>query len=252
MTLFSWLILSYACAAGLIFVIGSIIVIARWIFLPKGTSGTYLGYPYLLTFPGNTSRASAFKNMLKRIFLFSSLKDDPYLRTVTMTFHWSLWIVIAAHADLVLMPYFASIGISEQTMEMIGTYLGTSLAVIMVAAGFLLLLRRITDKYVRRISSTADYFSILLIIAIGISGIYMRVALPSLFAYNQVSPYIHSIFTLSPINIPFQWPFIIHFFLVCTLLIYFPCSKFMHPYSFLTNPTMYSIFHPGEANETKD
>lgn len=252
MTPISWFLVAYAYLAATVFVVGSIAVIVKWLFTRKGPSNTYLGYPYLFTFLGNDTRGGAFINMLKRIFLFSSMKNDPYVRIFGLLFHWTLWIVIAAHADLILMPYLAASGISETTMEMIGSYLGTTLAFVMVIFGCILLYRRIGDIYMRKLSNASDYFSILLIVVVGISGIVMRFALPPLYAYTQVSPFIFSLLHFSPIAIPSAPAFMVHLFLVSTLLIYFPLSKFMHPYSFLTNPSMYSIFHVGEANEAKD
>ncbi|MEM3256721.1 MAG: respiratory nitrate reductase subunit gamma [Thermoplasmatales archaeon] len=252
MSIWDWVIIAYAYIAAAVFLIGTVMTLAKWIFLPKGPTKTFLGYPYLFTYPGIDSRLRALKNILSRIFLFSSMKNDPILRISSAIFHWTLWIVIAAHLDIVLMPYFSSIGISEKIMSMIGNYLGTSLAIVMVAFGFYLLIRRFTNIYVRKISYASDYFSIILIVALGLSGIVMRLTLPPLFAYNYVTPFIYSLIHFSPIQVPVFTQFLVHFLIASTLLIYFPFSKFMHPYSFFTNPTMYSIFHPGEVNETKD
>ncbi|MEM0141214.1 MAG: respiratory nitrate reductase subunit gamma [Thermoplasmatales archaeon] len=247
-----WAIVAYAYIAVIVFVIGTIVTLIRWIFVPKGPSGTFLGYPYLFTYPGNNTRLLAFKNILSRIFLFSSMKNDPSLRISSAIFHWTLWIVIAAHLDIVLMPYFSSIGVSEKAMSAIGDYLGTSLAIVMVGFGAYLFIRRNSSIYMRKISYLSDYFSILLILALGVSGIIMRFTLPPLYAYNEVTPFIYSLIHLSPVFVPTAIQFVVHFLIASTLLIYFPFSKFMHPYSFFTNPTMYSIFHPGEINESKN
>jgi nitrate reductase gamma subunit len=247
-----WIVVAYAYIAAVVFVVGTIYTLVRWIFLPKGPTKTFLGYPYLFTYPGNDSRLKAFKNILSRIFLFSSMKEDPVLRVTSALFHWTLWIVIAAHLDIVLMPYFASVGVSESTMAAIGAYLGTSLAFVMTVFGLYLFFRRVSDRYLRRISYASDYFSILLIVALGISGIVMRFTLPPLYAYKFVTPFIYSLISFSPISVPSAIQFDVHFLIAATLLIYFPFSKFMHPYSFFTNPTMYSIFHPGDVNVSKD
>ncbi len=241
----SILIISYAYFAVILLVTGSIFMVARSIFKSKGPNGTYLGYPYLFTYPGQDTRLKAFRNILGRMFLFTSAKDDPFLRYIGLVFHWSLWIIIAAHADIVLYPYFTAAGISESTLEAIGAYLGTFFAILLVGSGLILFGRRAMDPYMRKISYASDYFAILLIIAIGISGILMRFWLPANFAYAQVSPFILSLASFAPISAPAAGIFVTHFMLTLTLFVYFPLSKLLHPFAFLTNPTLYSIYHPG-------
>lgn len=245
MNLLSVFVVAYAYIAVSVFAVGSILVVLRWIFKRKGPTGTYLGYPYLFTYPGQDTGLKAFKNMLSRIFLFSNAKDDPFVRYTGLAFHWSLWIIIAAHSDLVLTPYLVAAGIPQSFLEAAGAYIGTAFAVIMVAAGLLLLARRLTDPYMRRISYASDYFSILLIIAIGISGIVMRLVLPADFAYVSVSPFVLSLIHFAPVNVPLASAYIIHFLLTLSLFLYFPLSKLVHPYSFFTSPTIYTIAHEG-------
>lgn len=245
MTPLSIFVVIYAYLAVLIFLGGSLVMVVRWIFKRKGPTDTYLGYPHLSTYPGQDSGFKALKNILSRMLLFSSAKDDPFTRYFGLAFHWSLWIVILAHADIVLMPFFVSIGIPESLLSALGAYLGTALAFIMVASGLVLLGRRIVNPYMRRISNASDYFSIILITCVGISGIIMRFVLPDRFAYDQVAPFVLSLVHFSPINVPLAYTYITHFLLTLSLFIYFPLSKLIHPFSFFTNPTMYSTFHEG-------
>lgn len=245
MTPLSIFVVFYAYLAVVVFVGGSLIMLFRWIFKRKGPSDTYLGYPYLFTYPGQDSRSKALKNILSRILLFSSAKDDPFIRYTSLAFHWSLWIIILAHADIVMMPYFVAAGIPENVLSALGAYLGTALAFLMVAAGFMLLGRRLSSPYMRRISNASDYASIILIICIGITGILMRLMLPDRFAYEQVSPFLLSLVHLSPISVPSSYIYITHFLFTLTLFLYFPLSKLFHPFSFFTNPTLHSIYHEG-------
>lgn len=235
----------YAYLAAIVFVVGSLAMVLRWIFKRKGPTNTYLGYPYLFTYPGQDSGLKALKNILSRILLFSSAKEDPLVRYTSLVFHWSLWIIILAHADIVMMPFFVSIGIPESVLAALGAYLGTGLAFLMVAAGFILLGRRVINPYLRKISNISDFASIILIVCVGISGILMRFMLPDRFAYDQVSPFVLSLVHLSPINVPSAYIFVTHFLFTASLFIYFPLSKLIHPFSFFTNPTMYSIYHEG-------
>ena len=165
----SMAIIIYAYISAVMFVAGTAYVLVKWIFNRKGPTDTYLGLPFLFTYPGQETRWQAFVNILKRIFLFSSAKYDRPLRYTSLAFHWSLWIVLVAHLDIVLSPYITGAGVSEATLEIAGAYIGTAFAVIMTAFGAFLLSRRFYDKYMKRLSSLPDYFSIVLILAIGVA-----------------------------------------------------------------------------------
>ncbi len=239
----SLIFIIYFYLSIIIFIVGTIFVLIKWIFTPKGRTGTYLGFPYLFTYPGQNTRLDALKNILKRIFFFSSLRYDKGTRVASMVFHYSLWIIILAHFDLFLEPYFVSHGISFSTIALISDLLGNGFAILLISSGLYLLYRRIENVYLRYISTPGDYFSIILILLFGFTGLLMRFILPVTYAYNSVGPFISSLFSLSPIEIPTAPIFLIHFTLACTLVLYVPFSKFMHPFSFFTNPTLYSIYH---------
>lgn len=241
-TLLSVIFIVFFYVSFFVFVAGTIYKLVKWIFSPKGKTGTYLGFMNLFDFPGQTSRWSAFVNIVKRIFAFTSMHDDRGTRVLSLIFHWSLWIVIAAHLDIIVSPYLEAAGINTIALENLGMYLGTPLGIIMVVSAVLLIERRVANIYLRRISIPSDYFAISLLAAIGITGVTQRFVLPPAFAYEYVTPFIYSLIRLHPISLPPFPIFIVHMSLASILLIYFPFSKFMHPYSFFTSPTLHSIF----------
>jgi nitrate reductase gamma subunit len=106
----------------------------------------------------------------------------------------------------------------------------------LVAAGGFLFYRRINNSQVRHISLPADYFPLLLIIGIALSGIIMRyfakVDIVSVKALTM------GLVSLSP-RIPdgIGVVFYIHLFLISTLLVYFPFSKLMHMGGVFLSPT---------------
>lgn len=234
-----------------IFIIGSIYVLVKWIFTSKGKTNSYLGLPYLFTYPGQNTAWSALKNILGRIFLFSSIKYDRKTRYVAALFHWSLWIVIAAHFDMFVEKYIVALGIPASEIETIAFYAGNFFGILLIITGLYLFYRRLSNPYLRDLSTAGDYFALLLIVAFGFSGVFMRFLVSDTFAYDKVGPFIAGLFTGSFAPMPMVPIFIIHFLLACTILIYYPLGKFMHMYSFFTNPTLYTIFHAGEANEKK-
>lgn len=234
---------AYFYIAISIFILGSIYYIFSWIFSKKGLNGTYLGFPYLFTYPGQNSALDALKNILKRILFFSSMRYDRATRIMSMLFHYSLWIIILAHFDLFIEPYLVAAGISQNTIESISSIAGNLLAAILIISGSYLLYRRIENPYLRKISNADDYVSTIFIISFGITGLLIRILLPASYAYDKVGPFMVSLFTFHPVAIPSALIFMIHFALACTLVLYFPLSKMVHPFSFFTNPTLYSIFH---------
>jgi nitrate reductase gamma subunit len=99
--------------------------------------------------------------------------------------------------------------------------------IVLVVAATYLLARRITNPNLRYISLAADYFPLLLIIGIGLSGILMRY----FFKVDivKVKELTMGLVTLHP-KIPegISPLFYIHLFLVMVLFAYFPFSKLMH------------------------
>ena len=105
----------------------------------------------------------------------------------------------------------------------------------MAAAGALMA-RRLIMNQIRYISLPADYFPLLLIMAIGITGILMRHAFR--VDITDVKQLTMGLVTLSWNNPGGIHPiFFIHVVLVSTLMIYFPFSKLMHMGGIFFSPT---------------
>jgi len=184
---------------------------------------------------------SLFRNTKAEIGKGASLAygSSKWLWLGGFVFHWSFLIVLLRHTRLFLEPvpwlifqieYFDSV---FQTILLPSLYL-TDVA-ILVAATYLFL-RRVVAPQIKYISLPADYFAILLILAIVTTGILMRyyfrvdvVAIKSLargLATFQV-------------NVPdgIGVIFFIHLFLVSVLAAYFPFSKLMHLGGVFLSPT---------------
>ncbi|MDO9083842.1 MAG: respiratory nitrate reductase subunit gamma, partial [Humidesulfovibrio sp.] len=107
---------------------------------------------------------------------------------------------------------------------------------ILAGAGFLLA-RRLYDAKLRYISLVNDYFPLLLILAIALSGMYMRyIAKVDVMAIKDVVMGLTTFkFKTPPATIDVS--FYVHVFLVSTLLAYFPFSKLMHFGGVFLSPT---------------
>ena len=100
-----------------------------------------------------------------------------------------------------------------------------------------LLARRITNPMLRYISLAADYFPLLLILGIAISGILMR------YVYKvdivAVKELVVSLVAMHP-KVPAAGIapiFYVHLFLVSALFAYFPFSKLMHAPGVFLSPS---------------
>jgi nitrate reductase gamma subunit len=171
---------------------------------------------------------------------------EKWLWLSAILFHYAFLVTIIRHLRFFTEPVpnfvyvlesldgFAQVGIGPLPGLMLPGLL-LSGVVLLAAAGYLFL-RRIYIPTVRYISLPTDYFPLLLIIAIAITGILMRYILKvDIVSAKQL---IMGLVTFHPV-IPqgIGVLFYIHFFLVCCLLAYFPFSKLVHLGGVFLSPT---------------
>jgi nitrate reductase gamma subunit len=102
----------------------------------------------------------------------------------------------------------------------------------------LLFSRRLITRHVRFISLMNDYFPLVLIFAIALTGVLMRYFLRTDIDIVNIKHLTVGLVTLSPtIGAKIGAIFYIHLFLVCVLLAYFPFSKLMHFAGVFLSPT---------------
>jgi nitrate reductase gamma subunit len=105
-----------------------------------------------------------------------------------------------------------------------------------IVGGLYLAGRRIVDGRVRYLSFASDYFFIFLLLAVGISGVWLRyIARTDLVAVKTLTMGIVSLAPNTPENISAL--FFGHFFLVMCLFAMFPWSKLVHGLGLLFSPT---------------
>ncbi len=192
--------------------------------------------------------------MFLEIFLFRSLfrnteakiHDGPkliygsskYLWLFALLFHYSFLIIVLRHLRLFTepIPFFVPLIEFADGMLQIGAprlYLTDS---IFLAAIAFLFLRRLISRKVRYISLPADYFPLVLIFFIGVTGLLMRyVWRVDITAVKQLTAGLAAFSPVLPDGIGSI--FFVHVTLVCTLLIYFPFSKLMHMGGVFLSPT---------------
>jgi nitrate reductase gamma subunit len=244
LSLVDYSLISYFYLALVVFLVGSAYMIAKMLFLPKGKTDTYLGFPYLHTYPENATFMGMVKNIMKRMFTFSSLKYERDLRVVSLTFHYSLAIAIIVHLNFIYEPTLVSWGIPANTLFTISFWGGLVLGILVVVSGAYLLVRRISDPYLRSFSLLADYFVLFLIMAIALVGSLIRFYVSDSYLYPAVGAFISGLFDGNWTAVPScaYDLILVHLILISTLLLYFPFSRLVHSFAFFSNPTLTTYF----------
>jgi nitrate reductase gamma subunit len=171
--------------------------------------------------------------------------SEKFLWLFAMMFHWaflvvlirhlrlftepiSLWLIKLEHLDGFMEFNLASYGIGLPTLQLSG--------LVLLGGVTLLLLRRIVIPSVRYISLAADWFPLLLITGIALTGILSRYIIRvDVVKVKELAMGLATFHPVVPDGIS-VW-FYIHFFLVCVLFAYFPFSKLMHLGGVFLSPT---------------
>ena len=158
---------------------------------------------------------------------------------MAVAFHVSLVIIVLRHLRLILDPVPAFVGVLEQfdvATEMVLPKVHITSLLFPLALAFLLG-RRLLLMRMRYISLAADYFPLLLLLAIAATGLVMRHFTGT--DVTSVKQATLGLATWAPVLAlrPDTW-LVMHVFLVGGLLIYFPLSKLMHMPGVLLSPTL--------------
>jgi nitrate reductase gamma subunit len=204
--------------------------------------------------PTKTSEVVA--RMFLEIFLFRSLfrntkseihngpkityESSKWLWLFGLLFHYSFLVIVIRHMRLFVtpIPFWLSAIESVDSMLQIGAPTLYLSSVALLGGIILLFGRRLINSQVRYISLHNDYFPLVLIFAIAVTGILMRYFLRTNIDIVNIKNLAMGLVTFSPvINVKIGAIFYIHLFLVSTLLAYFPFSKLMHMGGVFMSPT---------------
>jgi nitrate reductase gamma subunit len=218
-------------AAG-VFIVGMIWRVGKWLRVPV---------PFQLTLsPAPVTTSGRIGKVCGEILLFPSLWcGDRGLWLWAWLMHVSLVMVIGGHIVGIssIGLQFMDIGFTAGQSLALSALMGTSSGVVMLAALIILLYRRTAVPEIKRLSDPADYFDLLLILAIVVSGLHMRMTSLDM-DLMAIRAYLGGILSFHPTPIPKEWIFVSHFFLVNVLLIYIPFSKLVHFAGSIVNQSM--------------
>ena len=155
-----------------------------------------------------------------------------------LIFHWSFLIVLVRHFRF----FMVSVPLPIKIMEALDSFFQVGVPLVYLTDLTLILgvtylfIRRVIMPQIRFISIPADYFPLLLIFAIGTTGILMRYFIRvDIVGVKQVAMGLVSFQPVAPGSIGVI--FYIHLFLVSVLFAYFPFSKLMHLGGVFMSPT---------------
>jgi nitrate reductase gamma subunit len=219
------------------------------------TCGQQKSLPWIkssrLESPHNT--AGVVGRMALEVLLFRSLfrntkaevKDGrpiyggaKWLWLAGLVFHWSLLLIVLRHLRFFFEPvpgWVNLLATLDGLFELAVPALFLTDGLLLISVTYLFF-RRVAIPHLRYISLPADYFPLLLILAIGLSGFLMRhVYRVDLFKVKELALGLVQFRPHVPEGI--GWIFYLHFFLVSALLAYFPMSKLMHMGGVFLSPT---------------
>ena len=189
------------------------------------------------TTPAPTTRSGVVYRMAKEVVVFESLfKANKWIWVFGWLFHFGLLLVLVRHLRYFVTPIPGWLAF----IQPFGKY--ASIMMVIGLAG--LLARRFTVDRVRYISTPSDYLMLVLLIAIGISGMLMTfvvhtdiVALKAFFMglmYLDIQP------------VPQDPILLVHLAMIALLMVIFPVSKLLHAPGVFFSPTRNQVDDPRE------
>jgi nitrate reductase gamma subunit len=155
-----------------------------------------------------------------------------------LIFHWSLLVILLRHLKLFFepVPGFITFLQNIDGLFLVSTPTILITDILILASLVYLFLRRILDPQMRYISLFSDYFALLLLLGVAVSGILMR----HFYRVDilEIKRFALGILSFNPmVPTAAGTIFYLHLFLVSALLIYFPFSKLMHMGGIFMSPT---------------
>lgn len=198
----------------IIFTVGMIYQIYKW--------RTLASPPMTLT-PAPESTGERLIEVLKGTFLFKNLfNSDGFLWLIGWSFHVLLAICLIVHYDRIL----AFMGITSGSFLKIPSFFVDLVGIVVLISLAILLIRRFILKRVAEISSLDDYFALILILGVVLTGDALRFM--SHIDVIQMREYFNGLLIFSYKPLPENNWFIIHYLLAQILIIYIPFSKILH------------------------
>ena len=206
--------------AGLVFLVGMGYRFYVWYTTPQPGKMTLTPAP-----KGSTAGAI----LAATLFFPGLFRSDRVLWFFSWFFHATLALIVLGHIRVVtglIDRILIAMGMNAEGVDWMSSTFGGAAGIIILATGTLLLARRFAVARTREISGAGDFFALLLIIAVILTGNLMRFG-GEHFALEQTRIWASSLLTFSPV-VPASQTFLVHALLAQILFIYIPFSKILH------------------------
>ena len=215
--------------AGLVFFGG-----LAWVIADYARTPAPLKIP---TTPAPINNSGVALRMAREVVLFESLfKSSKWTWVFGWMFHFALLLVALRHLRYVTEPVWTWVTL----IQPFGMYAGFALI-----AGLLgLASRRVLVDRVRTISTPSDHLMLVLLLAIGASGLAMRFVAPTDIV--AVKAFMLGLMYFDPQPMPADPLLLLHLGLVIVLMIVFPISKLVHAVGIFFSPTRNQADDPRE------
>ncbi len=247
-------------AAAVIFLVGVAARVVGWARSPvpfriPTTCGQQKSLPWIrqARIENPSTTAGVVARMALEVLVFRSLFRNTRTRLVDgqpsyastkwlwaagLAFHWAMLVVVLRHLRLFVEPVPAPVLAIARVDGFLAVGLPAVQAttVIFLAAGAFLVARRLASPPLRYVSLAADFFPLLLLLAIGATGAWLRHV--SKIDVPAAKAMVMSLVHLSPRpSAALGAVFYGHLLLVSALLAYFPFSKLVHGAGVWLSPT---------------
>jgi len=178
--------------------------------------------------PAPRNRTGVVVRLTLELFAFRSLaRADKSTWLASLAFHYGLLWLAIVHLRLVFesLPLFLIPFIR---------FSGWASLCFMVGLSVLLLRRLLIDR-LRYISSPSDYLHLVLLLAIGLTGIALKRIWPT--SLYDVGEFFRGVLTFSWTSVPDHAGLILHLLSVLLLILVFPVSKLVHGIGIVFSPT---------------
>jgi nitrate reductase gamma subunit len=189
------------------------------------------------TTPAPTTRSGVVYRMAKEVVVFESLfKSNKWIWVFGWLFHFGMFLVLARHLRYFTEPVWFWVNI----IQPFGKY--ASLMMVIGLAG--LLARRFLVDRVRYISTPSDILMLLLLLAIGLSGMMMTFVVHTDIV--SLKAFFMGLMYLDIQPLPQDPILMVHLALVALLMLIFPISKLLHAPGVFFSPTRNQVDNPRE------
>ena len=217
------------CAATAVLVAGIARKIVQYVRTPAPLK--------IPTTPAPVTRTGVAVRLVREVVLFESLfKASKWTWLFGWIFHAALLVVLIGHLRYFTEPVWAPVAF----IQGIAPYAG--LAMIAGLGG--LWARRFLVDRVRYISAPSDHLMLVLLVAIGGSGVAMRFGVHTDIV--ALKAFALGLVRLDWQPIPSDGVLVLHLVLVAVLMVVFPFSKLLHAPGVLFSPTRNQVDDPRE------